>query len=281
MTTRRNEYLMTNAHASRTLLLSALLATTSSATFAQDGDDQGANSPVRQAFLERDISLEKVVRESNTRKLQTAEASMNTFSVEQAPPGRASRARLAMEGMGPAFDGLFKPMPLKTWKEHDQITIIVIESSTVSRTQELETEKESELAAEVAAWSDFFSNGSLFTQNTGVNLPKVEIAGAMDFEGEGDYGSKEQITFRTTATVLEVLPNGNLVLESRHTTKTDNEMTVKTVTGICNPRHVAPDDTILHWRLYDLDLNVQNTGFVKDAANKGILTQIADFIFAF
>ena len=281
MTTRRNEYLMTNAHASRTLLLSALLATTSSATFAQDGDDQGANSPVRQAFLERDISLEKVVRESNTRKLQSAEASMNTFSVEQAPPGRASRARLAMEGMGPAFDGLFKPMPLKTWKEHDQITIIVIESSTVSRTQELETEKESELAAEVAAWSDFFSNGSLFTQNTGVNLPKVEIAGAMDFEGEGDYGSKEQITFRTTATVLEVLPNGNLVLESRHTTKTDNEMTVKTVTGICNPRHVAPDDTVLHWRLYDLDLNVQNTGFVKDAANKGILTQIADFIFAF
>ena len=281
MTTRRKEHLMTNAHASRTLLLSTLLATTSSVAFAQDGDDQGANSPVRQAFLERDISLEKVVRESNTRKLQTVEASMNTFSVEQAPPGRASRARLAMEGMGPAFDGLFKPMPLKTWKEHDQITIIVIESSTVSRTQELETEKESELAAEVAAWSDFFSNGSLFTQNTGVNLPKVEIAGAMNFEGEGDYGSKEQITFRTTATVLEVLPNGNLVLESRHTTKTDNEMTVKTVTGICNPRHVAPDDTVLHWRLYDLDLNVQNTGFVKDAANKGILTQIADFIFAF
>ena len=272
---------MTNTHARRTLLLTTLLATTAGATFAQDGDDQGADSPVRQAFLERDISLEKVVRESNTRRLQTAEASMNTFSVEQAPPGRASRARLAMEGMGPAFDGLFKPMPLKTWKEHDQITIIVIESSTVSRTQELETEKESELAAEVAAWSDFFSNGSLFTQNTGVNLPKVEISGAMDFEGEGDYGSKEQITFRTTATVLEVLPNGNLVLESRHTTKTDNEMTVKTVTGICDPRHVAPDDTILHWRLYDLDLNVQNTGFVKDAANKGILTQIADFIFAF
>ena len=53
------------------------------------------------------------------------------------------------------------------------------------------------------------------------------------------------------------------------------------MTGICDPRHVAPDDTILHWRLYDLDLNVQNTGFVKDAANKGILTQIADFIFAF
>lgn len=58
-------------------------------------------------------------------------------------------------------------------------------------------------------------------------------------------------------------------------------MTAKTVTEICDLRHVAPDDTILHWRLYDLDLNVQNSGFVKDAANKGILTQIADFIFTF
>jgi flagellar L-ring protein precursor FlgH len=272
---------MTTAHTRRTLFLTTLLAATATTLVAQESDDQDTDSPIRQAFLQRDISLEKVVRETNTRKMQDAEETMNTFSVEQAPPGRASKARLAMEGMGPGFDGLFKPMPLKRWKEHDQITIIVIESAVVSRTQELETEKESELAAEVAAWSDFFSNGSLFTQNTGMNLPKVEIAGAMDFDGEGDYGSKEQITFRSTATVLEVLPNGNLVLESRHTTKTDNEMTVKTVTGICDPRHVAPDDTILHWRLYDLDLNVQNSGFVKDAANKGILTQIADFIFAF
>ena len=281
MTTRRKEHLMTHARLGRTLLMGTLLATPAAPCLAQEGENSDVNSPIRQAFLERDISLEKVVRESNTRKMQSAEASMNEFSVEQAPPGRASRARLAMEGMGPGFDGLFKPMPLKKWKEHDQITIIVIESSSVSRTQELETEKDSQLAADVAAWSDFFSNGTLFTQNTGVNLPKVEIEGAMNFEGEGDYGSKEQITFRTTATVLEVLPNGNLVLEARHTTKTDNEMTVKTVTGICNPRHVAPDDTILHWRLYDLDLNVQNSGFVKDAANKGILTQIADFIFAF
>ncbi len=58
-------------------------------------------------------------------------------------------------------------------------------------------------------------------------------------------------------------------------------MTVKTVAGICDPRHLAYDDTIFNWRLYDLDLNVQNVGFAKDAANTGILTQIADFICTF
>lgn len=237
-------------------------------------------SPTRKAFTERDISLSRAARESEQRADQEETTSSRTFQVGQPEPGRAARTR-SVTGMGKDFKGLFSPMPLKTWNEHDQITIVVIEAARVERSQELETETDTDLAVEVAAWTDFFNAGTLFTQNSGDNLPKIEAAGAKDFEGEGDYGSTEEITFRTTATVIEVLPNGNLVLQSRHTTKTDNEMTVKTITGICDPRHIAPDDTLLHWRLYDLDLNIQNSGFVKEAANKGFFSQLADFVFNF
>ena len=53
---------------------------------------------------------------------------------------------------------------------------------------------------------------------------------------------------------------------------------MKTITGIVDPRHVGPDDTVLHWRLYDLDLNIQNSGLVKDAATTGIIAQVIDAI---
>ena len=248
---------------------------------AQQASSTSDESPVRKAFLERDLSLEQVVKESTERRVAARSAHLEEFSIAQPAPGRAARAELLNVGANMSSEGLFTPMPLKTWNEHDQVAIVVLESSRVERSQELDTEKDWGLAFEAAAWTDFFNAGNLFTANTGNNLPRFEFVGAKDFDGEGDYDSKEEITFRTTATVLEVLPNGNLVLEARHTTKTDRETTVKTITGTCDPRHIAPDDTLLHWRLYDLDLNIQNSGFVKDAANKGFIAEVLDFIFAF
>ena len=245
------------------------------------GDASENTSPVRVAFIANDISLEQVVKETRKRKQAEHLASQDEFSATQPGPGRAARERMHDGSLGPDLEGLFAPMPLKVCNEHDQVTIVVLESSRVDRSQDLETEKDWGLAFEAAAWTDFFNAGNLFTANGGDNLPRFEFVGAKDFDGEGDYDSLEEITFRTTATVVEVLPNGNLVLEARHTTKTDSETTVKTITGTIDPRHIAADDTILHWRLYDLDLNIQNTGFVKDAANKGFIAQVLDFIFAF
>ena len=272
MTTRRQTYNLSG--------LVACIMLSGAAAGAQQSATSERDNPTRKAFVERDVSLKRVARESEQRNDQQETTSAREFQVGQPEPGRAARTRTVM-GMPKDFKGLFSPMPLKTWNEHDQITIVVIEAARVERSQELETETDTDLAVEVAAWTDFFNAGTLFTQNAGDNLPKIEAAGAKEFEGEGDYGSTEEITFRTTATVIEVLPNGNLVLQSRHTTKTDNEMTVKTITGICDPRHIAPDDTLLHWRLYDLDLNIQNSGFVKEAANKGFFSQLADFVFNF
>lgn len=238
-------------------------------------------SPLRRAFVNRDISLLAAARAARQAAISNAPVHADEIGTTQAAPGHAARFEAMRGHASIASGGLFTPMAQKTWTEHDQITVIVLENARVERTQELKTKKNSKLAAEVAAWTDFFNAGNLFTANPGTNLPRIEAAGVKDFKGDGDYGSEEQITFRTTATVLEVLPNGNLVLQARHTTQTDDETTIKTITGMCDPRHIAPDDTLLHWRLYDLDLNIQNNGFVKNAADKGFIAQLFDMVFAF
>ena len=236
-------------------------------------------SPVRMAFMNNDVSLAAAARAVSQQPapMMAPEA---PFSMQLPGPGHAARAT-TVAGTAGRSRGLFTEIPMKTWHEHDQVTVVVLESSRVERNQELDTDKGWDLGLEVAAWTDFFNAGNLFTANGGNNLPRFEFAGAKGFDGEGDYGSEEEITFRATAKVLEVLPNGNLVLQARHTTKSDQEATVKTITGIVDPRHIGPDDTVLHWRLYDLDLNIQNSGLVKDAATTGIIAQVIDAIFAF
>jgi flagellar L-ring protein precursor FlgH len=270
---------MTTLRTTTLPVLSALVLAGIMQAAPQDPMPPLAISPARQAFVANDVSLEALARASQNQPVAPMQP-VDGFSMELPGPGHAARTRTGT-GVQGRSQGLYTSIPMKTWHEHDQVTVVVLEASRVERTQELETDKGWDLGLEVAAWTDFFNAGNLFTTNGGNNLPRFEFAGAKGFDGEGDYGSEEEITFRATAKVLEVLPNGNLVLQARHTTKSDQEATVKTITGIVDPRHISPDDTVLHWRLYDLDLNIQNSGLVKDAATTGIIAQVIDAIFAF
>ena len=81
--------------------------------------------------------------------------------------------------------------------------------------------------------------------------------------------------------MLQILPNGNLILESRTRMKQDNEEFILKVTGICRPEDVTPANTILSSQLYDLMVDKVNNGELKKANEKGFFTQVLDLLFAF
>jgi flagellar L-ring protein precursor FlgH len=101
------------------------------------------------------------------------------------------------------------------------------------------------------------------------------------FKGEGEYKRTDEFTARLSAEVIEILPNGNLVVESRTEIKNDDEVSTVTATGICRPEDISPVNTILSTQLHDLRIEKVNTGPLKDANSKGIFTEILDFLFAF
>jgi len=176
------------------------------------------------------------------------------------------------------------PAESRLYHEHDLIQIIVRESSAAKSTHELETEKEVSFKGAVNQWPDLqLSNlldGFLRAGQTGM-LPKVDLKFTKEFEGEGEYKRRDDFTARLTAEVLQILPNGNLILESRTRMKQDNEEFILKVTGICRPEDVTPANTILSSQLYDLMVEKINNGELKKANEKGLFTQILDLLFAF
>ena len=85
-----------------------------------------------------------------------------------------------------------------------------------------------------------------------------------------------------TVEVIEILPNGNLVVEGRTTIVTDQEESVMTLTGICRPQDISVSgNTILSNQLHDLTVRKMHRGELKNTASKGILAQILDFVIAF
>jgi len=174
--------------------------------------------------------------------------------------------------------------PPRLFREHDLIQIIVREESTARSSQEIETGKSYDLEAAIEAWPnlqlDELLQLRLFAGRT-TQLPRVDVTAEKGFEGEGEYEREDEVSMRITAEVIQVLPNGNLILEARTHIKMDAEESRVKVTGICRPDDVTPANTILSSQLHDLSIEKMHTGELKRANERGVIAKVFDAVFAF
>ena len=165
----------------------------------------------------------------------------------------------------------------RVFKEHDLVQIVVRETTRIESFQGLETDKEYALTGGVKA----FPGLSEYAAAHILDYTEVELAGDKEFDGEGEYAREDNLTTRLAAEVIEILPNGNLVLEARTRIKTDEEEMFTQLTGICRPEDITAANTILSNQIFDLKVEKMHFGQVRDAANKGILARVLDAVFAF
>jgi flagellar L-ring protein precursor FlgH len=176
------------------------------------------------------------------------------------------------------------PPEPRTFQQHDLVQIIVRETSQAKSTHDLETDKESRINGGINAWPDLNLRDLLnlrASAGRSENLPAVDLDFTKEFKGEGDYKRKDDLTARLTAEVIEVLPNGNLVLEARTHIKTDEEEQTIKVTGICRPDDITAANTILSNQIHDLTIDKMHKGELRKTTQKGIIAKVLDAVFAF
>ncbi|MFW6059100.1 MAG: flagellar basal body L-ring protein FlgH [Phycisphaeraceae bacterium] len=198
---------------------------------------------------------------------------------QQRAPHQISRDVAAI-----SFAAVKTPEP-RRFAKHDLITVIIRESTETDFESSLDTEKEVGVDGEI---SDFprlnlrdLLNAQLRPNDMEGGAPRVGVDFGNEFEGEGGYSRRESITGRMTAKVIDVKPNGMLVLEARKQLRTDDESLDLLITGSCRPEDVTIDNTILSTQLYDLRLDKQHEGELRNSTRKGLLTKIIDTIFNF
>jgi len=176
------------------------------------------------------------------------------------------------------------PEKPRAFNKHDLVQIVVFETSKAKSTQELTTEKSYEIDGGVDAWPHAQLKDLLqlqaFAGRTD-NLPRVAVSMDKEFEGDGEYERKDDLSARLTAEVIDILPNGNLILEARTSIRTDQEESVMKVTGICRPTDITPANTVLSNQIHDLKIEKMHKGELKKSAEKGIIARVLDALFAF
>lgn len=175
-----------------------------------------------------------------------------------------------------------KPAKPREYTENDLIQIIISERSQVDRKQEAESAKSYSNNFEVEQFIDLVNLLETRIQATSeARLPKISLTSDSDFEGDGEYKREDRFTDRVMARVLEVKPNGTLVLEARRQFITDEEEAVVVLSGICRYEDVTDTNTVQSNQLFDLVLNVQNTGDLKRTTKKGIIPRVLEGILNF
>jgi hypothetical protein len=111
--------------------------------------------------------------------------------------------------------------------------------------------------------------------------PELGVEDANEYTGEGEYARSESITGRVQAEIIDVKPNGNLVLEARKQLRSDGESMTLVLTGTVRVEDVAADNTVLSSELYDLRLNRDSEGALRRSTEKELLTRVLETLFPF
>lgn len=165
---------------------------------------------------------------------------------------------------------------------HDLITIVVDENTQATSSSSLETETDYEMDATLAEFPEIQELIRRFALVNGISADvSLDTEFAREFTGEGDYDRSDRISFSMAATIIDVKPNGNLVLEARKELITDGERRVMVITGICRDEDVDQNNNVRSTRIANLMVSLENFGDLRDAAKKGWIPRVLDTLFNF
>ena len=110
-------------------------------------------------------------------------------------------------------------------------------------------------------------------------LAAAAASGSDSFTAEGSATDTNQFLGQVTVTVVEILPNGNFVIEGNQSIWQNRDEHRITLRGIIRPDDITTNNTILSSRVADATLKFDGKGPLNAKQRQGILTQIFNILF--
>ena len=110
-------------------------------------------------------------------------------------------------------------------------------------------------------------------------LAAATASGSDNFTAQGSASDSNRFTGNVTVTVVEVLPNGNLVVEGTQSIWQNRDEHKITIRGVIRRDDVSTNNTVSSQRVADATLKFDGKGPLNAKQRQGILTQIFNILF--
>lgn len=147
----------------------------------------------------------------------------------------------------------------------DTITIKITESTSASTTSNAKLDRSDKASASISNMSRLPGKGLL-----GLGLDGSSTA---NFEGKGNAANNNVFTGNITVTVIEVLPNGNLLVSGEKQLAIGAQTEFVRISGVVNPSFVDSTNTIESAKVADARIEYKSAGFISEGEVMGWLAR--------
>ncbi len=167
---------------------------------------------------------------------------------------------------------------IKAHRVGDIVTIMVSEQSKASKEAATSTSRTRELTGE-ASFMGLSTPSQTILQP--INKTGYGLNFDSTFAGKGSTKKADSMTAYMTATVTEILPNGNLVIRGSRWTKVNDELQQIVLEGVVRPMDITRDNTVLSQNIAEAKIFFVGKGPVSRHQKPGWLGQLLDTILPF
>jgi flagellar L-ring protein precursor FlgH len=167
------------------------------------------------------------------------------------------------------------PAEPKVWKKNDFVTVLIEERSRMIREGQIDQRKKSEGAMTLNDWIALDGFAVVPDPQTEGD-PK--ISGILDNKYRAQANLQNRDTFETSiqCVIVDIRPNGTLVIEGHAAVKIDEEEWELSVSGVVRPEDILPNNTVKSEKLAEKRIQRLSSGQGRDGMRRGWLQKIID-----
>ena len=173
-------------------------------------------------------------------------------------------------GVAPANGAIFQTVGVRPLFEDrrarlvgDTITINLAESTTARKASNASASRDGSLSAGITSINKLPLKGL-----AGLG---VEAESESDFSGQGAAAANNLFNGTITCTVIEVYPNGNLLVSGEKQVSINQGNEFIRFSGVINPNHVTTSNTVQSTQVADARIEYKSSGYISESQAMGWL----------
>jgi flagellar L-ring protein precursor FlgH len=157
----------------------------------------------------------------------------------------------------------------------DTLTVVLNEKISASQKSATSASRSGSVAVDIPTANVPLVNNVPVVKGYLNRVPGTEIqgSGSARSDGKGESSSSNLFSGTITVTVVEVLPNGNLVVSGEKQIGTNREKETLRFSGVVNPAHIVAGNTVSSTQVADARLDYRGEGAIDSAQVAGWLAR--------